>query len=137
MSETPDAVMRRAEIWAKFETCTPKQDSDNHYNLAVLFARALVTSRTEVAHIERGEAVNLARTIRETDNIENVTRKGILSLVDAVLRMDEALRSPLAELWPNPDDWNLVCPKCGAPPNGICGWVQNCPTGLARISREL
>lgn len=46
----------------------------------------------DYALLDRSDAVNLARNIRETDNIENVTRKGWLSLVDAVLRMDAALR---------------------------------------------
>lgn len=38
------------------------------------------------------------------------------------------------QAWPNPDDWNFVCPKCGANPDGECGWPKACPTGLAARS---
>ena len=41
--------------------------------------------------LDRSKAVNLARNIRETDNIEDITRMGILNLVDGVLRMDAEL----------------------------------------------
>jgi len=51
-----------------------------------------IERRRAAAKLDRGDAVNLAFNIRESDNIENVTRKGWLSLVDAVLRMDAALR---------------------------------------------
>lgn len=51
----------------------------------------------------------------------------------AILRDGIAsLPSPLAPIWPDPEDWNLVCPKCGASPEGPCGWQTNCATGLAK-----
>jgi hypothetical protein len=52
----------------------------------------------------------------------------------AIAWIDMALAAePLSErtAWPNPDDWNLVCPKCGSSPDGECGWPTNCPTGMA------
>lgn len=41
---------------------------------------------------DRGEAVNLARTLRATGYIDKITRRGILKLVSAVLNMDEFIR---------------------------------------------
>jgi hypothetical protein len=48
--------------------------------------------------LDRGEAVNLARNIRGQDACV-VTDKGIDTLADAVLRMDEALRSHGGSSW--------------------------------------
>jgi hypothetical protein len=43
-------------------------------------------------HLDRSEAVNLASNLRGTDNIEDITRRGIMVLVGGVLQMDSELR---------------------------------------------
>lgn len=40
--------------------------------------------------------------------------------------------SEIEPKWPNPDDWNFVCPKCGASPDGPCGWPTSCPQERSR-----
>ena len=104
-----DAFVTDSDHWA-----VSKTDYDCLLDVALQieqqlgYARkALVEQATEIAElrgalrqpsatqatIDRSEAVNLARNLRETDNIEDVTRRGILSLVDAVLRMDEFIKN--------------------------------------------
>lgn len=59
-------------------------------DLRVLAARC---TRSTVANIDRSEAVNLASNILEDQYGLHLTRKGIRSLAEAVMRMDEVLRT--------------------------------------------
>jgi len=53
----------------------------------------------------------------------------------ALMAWNERINQPEAGTnWPDPEDWNLVCPKCGATPDSSCGWPTNCPTGLDKRS---
>lgn len=62
--------------------------------LQAVYAKGIEDAAIAATKIDRADAVNLALDIRQSDNIENISRKGILLLVDAVLTMDKAIRAP-------------------------------------------
>jgi hypothetical protein len=69
---------------------------------------------------------NATEEMRESN--DRLTEKYRANAQEAVRRL--LARSATPAFWPDPEDWNLTCPKCGSTPDGLCGWPTNCPTGL-------
>ncbi len=60
--------------------------------------------------------------------------QGICAKVEKYYREQASASHEQRPVWLDPDQWNLICPKCGASPEGPCGRPTSCPTGLAKRS---